>query len=146
MSTLNSLKLITAKKSQSITPVLQRRNKLLGKLWEQLEMAKAQAEGRHYAPTKFKLVKNNETGERRNIETLKRVKQWWWTADNGKFALSVRYGSKIIALTPKANAIECGSLTDVIDALTLLCDVVKEGGLDAQIEQASKKLREGFGK
>jgi hypothetical protein len=42
MSLLNALKLSTTKKPTHIPPVLQRRNKLLKRLWEQIELAKAE--------------------------------------------------------------------------------------------------------
>jgi hypothetical protein len=45
------------------------------------------------------------------VETA--VRQWWWPQDNGKLALSIRYGSKVIALTPKANAVECANLDEL---------------------------------
>lgn len=145
MSALTALKLTTAKKAQHQFPVVQRRNKLSLKLWEQMELCKAQAEGKQYAPTKFKTVTDTASGERRSIETLKRVKQWWWTADSGKVNLSVRYGARVIALNAKgANAIELPTADDLLPTLLLIKQAVEAGDLDAQIEAASIKLRAGF--
>lgn len=80
MSMLTSLKLVSVIRSKGITPVQQRRNKLSTKLYEQIQLASAQAEGRTYAPAKLKTIVNKETGERTTVETNKRVKQWWWVA------------------------------------------------------------------
>jgi len=145
MSALTALKLTTAKKAQQQSPLVQRRQKLGLKLWEQMELCKALSEGRKYAPTKFKTVTDTASGERRSIETLKRVKQWWWTTDSGKVNLSIRYGARTIALNAKgANAIELPTADDLLPTLQLIKQAVENGELDAQIEIASGKLRAGF--
>ena len=51
--------------------VQQRRNKLAKRLHEQIELARAQQTGAHYAPIKFRTVKDAETGARKQIETNK---------------------------------------------------------------------------
>jgi hypothetical protein len=145
MSILNGLKIVAAKRVANQSPAINRRNKLSAKLFEQIELAKAQSEGRLYAPAKFKTVTDAESGERRSIETVKRVKQWWWTAA-GKVNLSVRYGSKVIELAKGKNAIEVASVAELVPTLELIKQAVEAGELDAQIETASEKLRSGFGK
>ena len=54
MALLTSLKLVAAQRSNKIPPAVQRRNKLIKALNEQIAAAQAQAEGRTYAPTKQK--------------------------------------------------------------------------------------------
>ena len=54
MSTLNSLKLVNSKKPTAIPPILHRRNKLGSKVWEQIQLAKAQKEGGTFTVKKFK--------------------------------------------------------------------------------------------
>ena len=110
-----------------------------------MELAKAQAEGRLFAPKKFKTVTDTASGERRSIETSKRIKQWWWDA-NGKINLSVRYGAKVIELAKGKNAIELASAADLLPTLQLIKQAVDAGELDTQIEAVSNKLRSGFGK
>jgi len=56
----------------------------------------------------------------------------------------IRYGSRVIALSPKSNAVECATLKDVVAALQVIRAAVEGGELDAQITQASERLREGF--
>ena len=51
MSALTALKLVTAKRPQSASPLVQRRNKLSNQLWEQIELARASADGKTYTPT-----------------------------------------------------------------------------------------------
>jgi hypothetical protein len=143
MTALTSLKLTSAKKPTQMTPVQQRRNKLAKRLWEQIELAKAQQSGLTFAPTKLRTITNTETGERKQIETKKRLKTWWF-ADKGKLVLSVRYGTKVLELAKGKWAVEVGSEKDLVPTLELLKGAVLDGELDAQIEVASSKLREGF--
>ena len=100
MGILSTLKLSAAQKPGTVTPVQQRRNKLAKRLWEQIELAKAQQAGTQFVPVKFRSYTDKESGVRKQVETSKRVKQWWFTADNGKLALCVRYGSKVLGRCP----------------------------------------------
>jgi len=56
MTTLATLKLTTAQKPTNIPQVQQRRNKLVKRLWEQTELAKAQQAGTQFSPIKFRTV------------------------------------------------------------------------------------------
>ena len=67
-------------------------------MWEQIELARAAAEGRTYAPIKLRNVVNKVTGERTRIEAAKRVKQWWFVADTGRVCVQVRYGTRVLEL------------------------------------------------
>jgi len=146
MNALANLKLVASKRSTPQSPAQQRRTKLCKKLHEQMQLAAAQAEGRVYAPAKFKTVTDIETGAKRSIETVKKVKQWWWTDGDGKLNLSVRYGAKVLELAKGKNAIEIASASELVPTLTVIKQAVEDGSLDAQIEAASNKLRSGFKK
>lgn len=76
MATLATLKLSTAVKPAQMPAIQVRRNKLVKRLWEQMELAKAQQAGTQFAPTKFRTVVENDTGLRKQVEVFKRVKQW----------------------------------------------------------------------
>ena len=47
----------------------------------------------------------------------KRVKPWWFTAENGKLALHVRYGSRALELAKGKFAIEVASDRDLAATL-----------------------------
>ena len=143
MSALATLKLSTAKKSQSISPTSQRRNKLSKKIWEQIQLAKAQAIGNTFTTTRFHTIKETD-GSRRSVELPKRVRAWWWITENGKLALNVRYGARAIEISKGKTAVEIANANDLVPTLELLKKAVEGGELDAQIESASIKLREGF--
>ena len=146
MTGLTGLKLTGAQKPAHTSPVEQRRNKMAKRLWEQAELAKAQQAGGTFAPKKFRSITDTATGERRQVEMLKRVKAWWFVGDNGKLALSVRYGTKLLELAKGKWAVEVASEKELVGVLDLLKTAVLAGELDTQIEAAANKLREGFGK
>jgi hypothetical protein len=80
------------------------------------------------------------------VETQIQVKQWWFTTDAGKLAVSVRYGSKVLELIKGKYAIEVAHEKDLAKTLDVIKSAVLAGELDAQIATASVNLRKGFGK
>lgn len=145
MATLASLKLVAAKKPSQQSPAAHRRNKLSSKILEQIQLARAHSTGQSYAPTKTKIATNAE-GERVAITVPKRIKPWWFTDTNGKVCVAIRYGAKIIELAKGKSAIEVASSEALIEALETVNSAVLGGELDAQLESASVKLRDGFTK
>ena len=147
MSTLNNLKLVASKKHGTASPIVHRRNKLVAKLHEQLELCEAQKSGNTYAPKKLKTFTNKQTGERMTTEVVKRVKEWFWIGDNGKINLAVKYGAKTLPLNKKgANAIELASGDELIATLKTLKAAVLEGELDEAITAVSTATRQAFAK
>jgi hypothetical protein len=121
-----------------------RRNKLAKRLWEQAELAKAQQAGTQFTATKFRTVVENDTGLRKQVEVNKRIKQWWFTTDSGKLALSVRYGARLLELAKGKFAVELASDKELVPTLEIIKAAVLAGELDAAIDAASNKLRDGF--
>jgi hypothetical protein len=146
MATLASLKLTSAVKPTNVPAIQVRRNKLARRLWEQMELAKAQLAGEQFTVTKFRSVVEQDTGLRKQVEVQKRIKQWWFTADNGKLALSVRYGARLLELAKGKFAVEVASDKELVPTLELIKAAVLNGELDTAIDTASTKLRAGFGK
>jgi hypothetical protein len=147
MSIVAGLKLITATKSVAMSPVLQRRQKLLAKVQEQLELCEAQRKQENYTPKRLKTVINKETGERMTVETIKRVKQWYWITEDGKINLVIKYGSKTLPLNKKgANAIELLNGTSLMGTLHKLKDAVIAGEFDDAIAEVSSATRKAFNK
>ncbi len=146
MSNLNALKLTAAQKPTSLPQVQQRRDKLVKRIWEQIELAKAEQNGTTFAPIKFRSYTDKETGVRKQFETNKRVKAWWFTTDNGKLALSVRFGPKVLELAKGKYAVELADSDEIVNTLEIVKTAVLNGELDAAIDTAAKKLRDGFAK
>ena len=143
MSQLATLKLTAAKKPAIQPLIVQQRSKLAKRLFEQMELAKSQRDGTAYIQMRVKTITGID-GEPKSIEVHKRVKAWWFTADNGKLCLLVRYGSKVIELARGKSAVEVTTLDELVSALGTIKAAVEAGELDAQIQAASSQLREGF--
>ncbi|MDH6504207.1 DUF6641 family protein [Polynucleobacter sphagniphilus] len=146
MSTLNTLKLTDAKKPNQIPQVVQRRNKLAKRVWQQIELAKAQEQGTQFRVAKFKSYTDSETGMRKQVETQMSVKQWWFTTQAGKLAISVRYGSRVLELAKGKFAVEVAHEKDLAITLDAIKTAVLAGELDSAIDAAATKLRAGFAK
>ena len=143
MSQLATLKLTAAKKPATQPLIVQQRSKMTKRLFEQMELARSQRDGTAYIQMRVKTITGIE-GEPKSIEVQKRVKAWWFTADNGKLCLLVRYGSKVIELARGKTAVEVTTLDELVSALATIKAAVEAGELDAQIQAASSQLREGF--
>ncbi len=146
MSTLSTLKLTSVQKPTHIAPVQLRRNKLAKRLWEQEQLAQAQSTGQQFNPIKLRTVTDKETGTRKQIETHKRVKPWWFTADNGKLSLSVKYGVATLELAKGKFAVEVAADKDLAPTLAALRGAVLAGELDAAIDTAANALKSNFTK
>lgn len=144
MSALASLKLSNAKRPQTAAPVVLRRNKLSDQLYQQIQLAQHAAQGKTYAPSGMRNIKDKYTGERKLMEVVKRVRQWWFVADTGRVCLQVRYGTRVLELAKGKNTIEVGSLAELVPVLDTVKKCVDAGELDVQIEAASAAVRERF--
>lgn len=146
MSTLDGLKLSTAKKPAHIPQVVFRRNKLSNKLWEQIQLAKSQMDGTSFTVKKFRTVKDKETGLRKSVEVNKRLREWWFKNEAGKVCVSVKYGTKVIELAKGKHSVEVENAGALVKALETIKGAVEAGELDSQIELASGALKAGFRK
>jgi hypothetical protein len=146
MSTLDTLKLSTAKKPTHLPQIVLRRNKLSNKLWEQIQLAKSQIEGTTFVVKKYKSVVDKETGLRKQVEVPKRIREWWFKNEQGKVCVAIRYGSQVMELAKGKTSIEVDSAPALIRALELVKQAVEGGELDTQINNASANLLKGFGK
>jgi hypothetical protein len=145
-SALATLKLTTARKPRALPDVVKRRNKLINKLTDQRELAIAVIEGRNFTPQRLRTVVDRTTGERTVREMPVRIKAWWWTGEKNETLLSVFYGSKTLELSKGKSAIEIASIKELPAVFDTLINAALNSELDAQIESASTKLRDGFKK
>lgn len=146
MSALANLKLIAAKKPAQLSPVVARRSKVAKRITEQIALATAKQDGKTYAPTKQRTVKDAETGETKTISVSKRIKEWFFLSDTGKLCVQLKYGSKTVEIAKGKTAVELASGTDLVPTLETLKAAVEAGELDAQLEAVSAKVKAGFKK
>ena len=146
MSGFSALKFVASKPQQGHSPKHARRLKLSNKIHEQIQMAKAMQSGAEFVPVKIRTVKDEATGETRKVEIPKRLKPWWWSSDNGKMCITVRYGARTLEVVDGKNAIETENIAGVITTLEVLRTAVDAGELDARIEAVSGLVKAGFDK
>lgn len=143
---LTQLKLLAQKKAVVATDEQHRRNKLIRKLQEQQSLAEALLAGTTYSPTRTRTVKDEETGMKRVVSVNKRVKAWWFNADDKRLALAIRYGSQVLELGKGKFSIDIADTSQLTPTLQLVIEAVREGELDTQIANAASSLRKGFKK
>lgn len=142
---LSRLTFVDAKKPIKMPVVQQRRNKLSNQLWQQIQIAKSQIEHTHFVVKRRVTVRDIE-GNYKSIERPKRLKPWWFMANDGTICLSVFYGSKRLELVTGKNSIavkDMGELLKTLEILKLECEA---GSLDKAIEAASGALKLNFNK
>jgi hypothetical protein len=147
MTVLNGFKLVVGKRPVSASPIVARRNKMAGKIAEQLALCEAQKSGQPYQPKVTRTYTNKQTGERMSVDTIKRVRQWFYISPEGKINLTLKYGSKVLPLNKKgANAIELATGDELIATLKNLQAAVLNGDLDEAINEVSEMTRNSFKK
>ena len=137
MSLLQSLNIVISKRPTQLTPLQHRRNKLIKKLHEQLECAKATAAGNECVFTRYRSLKNKETGLRTQVEQQYRIKQWWYTNDAGKLVFEMRYGSKSVEIAKGKTGIEVDSAETLVTTIEVLKKAVEAGEVDEGINALS---------
>jgi hypothetical protein len=139
MSILKGFTFTTAPRAGNLIPSEEyRRNKLVANLQEQRDIAIADAEGRELKITR-KCWELTETGEKKRVEKVKRLKRWWTTDADGKVVLTVRWGSRLLELQGEKTAIAVGDNTKLVPVLDKIIAAVRAGELDAAIDKANKR-------
>jgi hypothetical protein len=81
----------------------------------------------------------------KRIEVPKRIRPWFFTNDSGKLCVQIKYGSRVIDVSGKNKpTIELATADDLIRTLELVRTATLAGELDAMLETAGLKLRDGF--
>ena len=136
MSILASLTLSeVTKKSETSTPHLNLRRKMVAAIDEQIAGATAEATGQHFSRTVEKVVKNADTGttEKRAVE--RSLRRWWWRAADGVH-LELRFGNRAIKIGT-GNSIIVGQPTNLVPTLETVRQAVMAGELDDALKAAS---------
>jgi hypothetical protein len=146
MSLLNTLKLVTAQKPEQ-TPTAVKRNKLLAKLQDQIDLMTAQQQGRAHHVVRTQWVTDTDSGARVTVEIHKRVREWFWNNSTGRLTAVVKYGAATLTLGKGGkNAFEVSDLAELIAAFNAVKSSVVAGELDDAIADASVRTRKAFGK
>ena len=136
MSYIAKLNLKTVQRTVQKDPVLARRDKLMAGIDEQGRVHAAALTGSNYT-VKAKRWQTNDLGERARVEHEKRVRAWFFEQDGGYY-VQCRYGSRILYINGKSNAVFVDKLDDVAGVLKAFKSAVDSGELDKAVALATK--------
>ena len=136
MSVLAKLNLKTVQRNMQKDPVVARRDKLVLAIEEQGKVLAAMLAGEQYSVT-VQRWKSDADGQRVRVATEKRVRAWFFEQDGGYY-VQCRYGTRILNINGKSNAVfvdSLGAVQAVLDALKIAAET---GELDKAIAYATK--------
>jgi hypothetical protein len=132
MSILSKLNITALKQRTKLSPAEHRRGNLIAKLTEQLELAKAQAEGKPYVVVKNGWARD-DAGNKQRVQKEKVVRPWWWN-DGTALTMVVRYGAKPLELSKGKRALSVANLAAIPATIGTVIEAVRAGELDGAIE------------
>lgn len=142
---LTSLKLVNAKRENTLDPIQSRRNKLNEKLKFQIVMAQAMSRDESFTLKRVNKITDKFSGQTSTIGLSKRVKTWCFTNSYTKMiAVQLYYENKVVNLAKGKNAIEVSNNDKLIAALIKLQDAVLHGYLDSQISMVVNGLNSKY--
>ena len=142
-SALAHLRLSAERKPRKQPAVVERRNKLITRLWEQIQLLKSHESGTEFTVRKWRTVRDVD-GVVKRLALPKRIKPWWFTSSTGVLCVVIRYGSSILELEPGKPVIQAHNPQDLLEILETVKQAVAAGELDVQIERASGALKLNF--
>lgn len=136
MSQLAKLNLKTVHRNIEKDPVVARREKLMAALAEQMNVHAAMLKGEDYF-VPVKRWQEGEDGVRERVEGKKQIRAWFFEQDNGWY-VQCRYGSRILNINGKSNAVFVDRLEEVAGVIEAFKLAAEEGELDKAISLATK--------
>lgn len=103
MTMLAKLNVKTVQRTAYISPVWQRRTKLLTAIEEQMRVLEAAQSGIEYT-VRVKRWQKDATGARVRIDADKRVRGWFFEQDAGVY-VRCKYGARTLPIADKGNAV-----------------------------------------
>jgi hypothetical protein len=140
-ATLLTFKLVSATRPVQKPAIQLRREKLVNRLCEQIDVAMARSAGTTFTKTVQRRVRDKFTGEYVEVRKLQYPKPWWFTTDSGKVCLSVKYGARTLELVKGKTAIEVASANELLTTLEKLKVATLAGELDALLESVPSPFR-----
>jgi hypothetical protein len=133
---LADVKLVSAVRPTFQDPVALKRLKFISRVSEQLEIANHLMKGEQIPFTSF----NDPV----SLKRPRKVSPWWWTDKDGKYLMTIKYGSKVIELAKGKPAVQAETLEQIIEVLKSLKLATSNGELDFLLTQAGELIRKRF--
>lgn len=137
MATLSKFNLKTVKRINGKDPKINKRNKLVKALEEQLTIVEHKINGQEYKAVK-KVWKDNGSGEKVLMEVPKRVREWYFEQDSGWY-IQCRYGARVLDIVGRNNSVYVNKITGVPKIINALIEATNKGELDDAIERVSMR-------
>lgn len=131
MSVLVKLNLKTAHRSVAKDPVAMRRDKLVAGIDEQVAALTAQLAGQAYT-VGAKRASTGADGVRVVSEVQREVRAWHFAQDGGWYA-QCRYGTRVLMLHGKSNAVFVDKLEQVLEVLGVFRVAALAGDFDRAV-------------
>ena len=142
MTHLSKLKFSDKQRSQGKMTVEERlRHKLIDRLKEQRELAEADLKGETLVRTRYKMIKDEETGETKRVQVPRLMRRWWWQDETDAVLLELRYGNKPIAVVDNKSTIEVGAMDKLPKVIDMVIEAVSAGELDKVLKAALGERR-----
>ena len=136
MIQLADVKLVSAVRPTFQDPVTLKRTKFISRVSEQLEIANHLMKSEQIPFTNFH--------DPVSLKKPRKVSPWWWTDKDGKYLMTLKYGSKVIELAKGKPAVQAETLDQIIEVLKSLKLATSNGELDLHLSQASELIRKKF--
>jgi hypothetical protein len=136
MIQLADVKLVSAVRPTFQDPVTLKRSKFISRVAEQLEIANLLLNGGQNPFTSLQ--------DPVSLKRPRKVSPWWWTDKDGKYLMTIKYGSKVIELAKGKPAVQAETLDQIIEVLKSLKLATSNGELDLHLSQASELIRKKF--
>ncbi len=117
------------------------RHKLIDRLKEQRELAEADLNGVPLVKTRYKSIKDEETGETKRVQVPRLMRRWWWQDETDAVLLELRYGNKSIAVVDNKSTIEVGAMDKLPKVIDMVIEAVSAGELDKVLKAALSARR-----
>lgn len=137
MTTLSKLNLTTVTRVSRANPKLQRRKKLVSALQQQLSVHAAFLKSEVFTVTKQSSVKSAD-GKKLKVDKEVEVKRWFFEEDS-KWFVQCKYGTKVLLLNGKDNAVAVADVKEVASVLRTLQVAVENGDLDSAVDKALQR-------
>jgi hypothetical protein len=137
MTALNKLNFTSITLKNDKNPILQRRKKLISAINLQLCSHSSSLKDEVFSVRKKSFVRDAD-GKKLKVDKEIAVKRWFFEKDS-KWIVQCKYGTKVLLLNGKDNAVEVISINDVANVFRTLQRAVENGELDTAIETAMPK-------
>lgn len=133
MTQLKSLTFAPLPRLTAADPVLQRRNKLVVRLQQQIALINDP----NFTLSRQKWIAD-EHGVKQLRDLRKKVRPWWRTDVTGNVVLKVLYGARAIEFEKGKAAVAVGKKEKLIPTIETVIAAVEAGELDTALGQMSK--------